>query len=67
MTVGGGNFELLDKARGTITERVDKVFVDLRSRGGVLKAAAGRLNGIVTPKVARRPTSRPKSVAATRR
>ena len=53
VTVGGGNFELLDKARGTDTERLDKVFVDLRSRGGLAKAAAGRLNGVVTPKAAK--------------
>jgi hypothetical protein len=39
LTVGGGNFVDLEKAH-----------IDLRSRVGVLKAAAGRLNGMITPK-----------------
>jgi hypothetical protein len=50
LTVGGGNFQLLDKASSLIDKELEKVHVDLRSRAAVLKAAAGRLNGIITPK-----------------
>ncbi|WZO98731.1 di-heme-cytochrome C peroxidase [Isosphaeraceae bacterium EP7] len=53
VTVGGGNFELLDKAKGAINGRIDKAIVDLRSRVGVSKAAAGQLNGVVKPEAAK--------------
>jgi hypothetical protein len=50
VTVGGGNFELLDKARGAITNQVDRVFVDLRGRASVARAAADRLRGVLLPR-----------------
>lgn len=53
MTVGGGKFEVLDKAEGPISDRVGKIIVDLRNPQGVAQAAAGRLKGIVTAKFAK--------------
>jgi hypothetical protein len=50
VTVGGGNFQLLDKAKGAINDRIDKVIVDLRSRKGVANAVTGRLSGVIKPK-----------------
>jgi hypothetical protein len=50
VTVGGGHFELLDKTANDIAKNVDKVLVDLRTRAGVMQAAAGRLRGIITSK-----------------
>jgi hypothetical protein len=49
LTIGGGNFQLLDKASSVLDQQLEKARVDLRSRAAVLKAAAGRLNGIITP------------------
>jgi hypothetical protein len=52
VTVSGGKFELRDQASSLLTKGVDKVLIDMRSRGGITAAAAGRLQGFITAKSA---------------